>query len=252
MISTIIYNGRAFSEFGVFADLSHTLGSPEKDYDLISIPGRNGDLSIFNDKFKDIEFTVHCYIKNDFVQNYRNLIDFLNESHGYLRFETSKEPDYYREALFLGGVDPIVRPFNRNGSFDLAFRCHPQRWLKWAEEWIDATSEGTYTWTNENPTNMPAKPRLQFRGNGTITFYGSGHIANAVITVTNNASSYVEIDCETFDCYSESLGLITNRNADVSFNGDPELIPGENNVVYSTSYTGAEPVIQIMPRFFEI
>lgn len=251
MINSIIYNGRALEEFALFIDGSTSFKSPEKDYEVISIPGRNGDLSIFN-RFKDIDVSIPCYIHRHFVENYRDLLQYMNGIDGYQRFEISNDPDHFRKALFLGAITPDTGPFNFSGRFNLNFRMNPQRWLKWAEEWIDATSEGTYTWTIENPTNMPAKPMLQFRGNGTITFYGSGQTANASITVTNNAYSYVEIDCETFDCYSESLGLITNRNADVSFNGDPEMVTGENNIVYSTSYTGMEPVIQVMPRFFEI
>lgn len=247
MISTIIYNGRSFSEFGVFADLSHTLRSPEKDYDLISIPGRNGDLSIFNDKFKDIEFTIHCYIKNDFVQNYRNLIDFLNESHGYLRFETSKEPDYYREALFLGEVDPIVRPFNRNGSFDLAFRCHPQRWLKTSLEMIDVTDN----YAIYNPCNMPAKPIIRFVGNGSVSITNADWELIGQVEISNNVSpSYVDIDCETYDAYSlDGQGNVVNRNADVSFVIDPKIVPGENHITWYIIDAGR---VYLTPRFFNI
>ena len=251
-MNIIIYNGKSLSEFNVYFDGSTTFSSPEKDYEIISIPGRNGDLSIFN-RFMDVSVTIPCYIRNNFIKNYHDLLQFLNSLNGYQRFEISNDPNIYRKALFLGAVEPNPGQFNKDGRFSLNFRLNPQRWLKWAEEWIDATSAGTLTWTIENPTNMPSKPLIQFRGNGTISFYGSGHIANAVITVTNNANSYVEIDCETFDCYSESLlGIIVNRNADVTFSGDPELIVGENNITYDTSYTGAEPVIQIMPRFFVI
>jgi len=246
MISTIIYNGRSFSDFGVFADLSQTLGSPEKDYDFISIPGRNGDLSIFNGKFKDKEFTVHCYIKNDFVQNYRNLIDFLNESHGYLRFETSKEPDYYREALFLGEVDPIVRPFNRNGSFDLAFRCHPQRWLKSSLKEINLLAG----YKINNPTNMPAKPLIRFIGNGEVRFVVGEELIGRITVINNASPSSVYIDCETYDAYSiDTEGNVTNRNADVTFYSDPCIPPGEVSVPWTIISSGD---IYLTPRFFSI
>lgn len=250
-MNTIIFNGRSLGEFNVYFDGSTTFGSPEKDYEIISIPGRNGDLSIFN-RFNDIDVSIPCYIHRNFVQNYRDLLQYLNGTNGYQRFEISNDPDHFRKALFLGAVEPNPGQFNRTGKFILRFRLNPQRWLKWAEEWIDATSPGSYTWTIDNPTNMPAKPRLQFRGNGTISFYDSDQAPFATITVTNNADNYVEIDCETFDCYSEQLGIITNRNADVSFNGDPELVPGYNAVVYSSNYSSLEPVIEVMPRFFVI
>lgn len=243
MISTIIYNGRPFSEFGVFADLSQTLGSPEKDYDFISIPGRNGDLSIFNNKYKDIEFTVHCYIKNDFVQNYRNLIDFMNESHGYLRFETSKEPDYYREALFLGEVNPIVRPFNRNGSFDVAFRCHPQRWLKEGERFLTFTDSATQSdpATLYNLTLQTAKPIIRVYGSGVVSVGGS------TFTISDTGTySYIEIDCENGDAYYKNPGSVVNLND--KFSGYfPALKPGDNNI-----FLIGPTKIEIQPRWFKI
>lgn len=253
MRDVLTFNGRSLSDFGVFFDLCETFTNPEKDYDIISIPGRNGSLSIYNNKFKDVTISVPCFVRENFLEKYRNLMEYLNSVTGFQRLESSKEPNYFRKALFIGSVEPKTGSFLKSGKFTLNFQCHPQRWLKQFEDWIDATSPGTYTWTIENPTNMASKPLLQFRGNGTISFYDSGHTPLATITVSNNANNYVEIDCETFDCYSESLlGIIVNRNADVLFNGDPELVIGENNVTYDTSYTGVEPVIQVMPRFFVI
>lgn len=250
-MNTIIFGNRSLGEFNAYFDGSTTFGSPEKDYEIISIPGRNGDLSIFN-RFSDIDVSIPCYIPKHFIENYRDLLQYLNGIEGYQRFEISNDPNHFRKALFLGAVEPNPGQFNKTGRFNLRFRLNPQRWLKWGEEWIDATSPGSYTWTIDNPTNMPAKPMLIFRGNGTISFYGSEQAPFAAITVTNNADNYVEIDCETFDCYSEQLGIITNRNADVSFSGDPELVPGDNAVVYSSNYSSLEPVIEVMPRFFVI
>lgn len=252
MRDVLTFNGRSLSDFGVFFDLSETFINPEKDYDIISIPGRNGSLSIYNNKFKDVTISVPCFIRENFLEKYRNLMEYLNSVTGFQRLESSKEPDYFRKALFIGSVEPKTGTFLKSGKFTLNFQCHPQRWLKQFEEWIDATSEGTNNWTIDNPTNMASKPMIQFRGNGTISFYGSGSSPLATITVTNNANNYVEIDCETFDCYSESLGIITNRNADVSFNNDPELVPGENLVVYSSDYSSLGWTIEIMPRFFVI
>lgn len=250
MRNSIVYGGRSLGEFGLsLIDGSASFVSPEKEYEVVSIPGRNGDLSIFN-KFSDVEISIPCYIHRNFVENYRNLLQFLNSVDGYQRFEISNDPDHFRKALFLGAVVPKTGPFNFNGRFSLRFRMNPQRWLKWAEEWIDATSS-FHTWDIDNSTNMSAKPLIQFQGNGTITFYGADETLIGSITVANNDNTYVEIDCETFDCYSVDRGIITNRNADVTFNGDPELVPGTNEVVYSSTFEGDE-VLKIMPRFFVI
>ena len=251
MICTITYNGKDFADFNVYIDGSKSFGSPEKDYEIIEIPGRNGDLSIYNNRFKDIEIAVPCYIKQNFIENYRNLMQYLNGVTGYQRFEISKEPDHYRKALFLGAVEPSTGQFVKSGRFTLNFRLNPQRWLKSSESLVDITNQSN-DWTVNNPTNMPSKPLFDFRGNGEIlikdslntTIYGK-------ITVTNNSGSDVMIDCETFDCYTITQYGVTNRNADVTFNVDPELKIGENYISWTSSQS-LGTVIEIAPRFFVI
>ena len=251
MMDTITFGGRTLSDFNAFFDQSKSFASPEKDYEIISIPGRNGDLSIYNNRFKDFNVSIPCFIRDNFLENYRALMQYLNGVDGYKRFETSKEPDYFRKALFLGSVEPNTSPFNKSGKFTLNFRLNPQRWLKSSESLVDITNQSN-DWTVNNPTNMPSKPLFDFRGNGEIlikdslntTIYGK-------ITVTNNSGSDVMIDCETFDCYTITQYGITNRNADVTFNVDPELKIGENYISWTSSQS-LGTVIEIAPRFFVI
>lgn len=249
MICTIIYNQRSLSDFNVYIDGSVTFGSPEKDYEFISIPGRNGDLSIYNNRFKDVEVSIPCYIRHNFIKNYRDLIQYLNGVNGYQRFEISNDPDYFRKAIFLGAVDPNPGQFNKTGHFSLNFRINPQRWLKSAEDMVDITDQ----YQVFNPTNMPAKPLFRFWGNGEIRVVDpetSEYIG--YVYITNNAyPSYVDIDCETFDCYSENNGVIVNRNEDITFDVDPVLKPGLNKVLFSVTNPG-DKTLAIAPRFFMI
>lgn len=249
MRDVITFAGRSLSDFNTFMDQSKSFGSPEKDYEIISIPGRNGDLSIYNNRFKDITVSIPCFIRDNFLENFRALTQYLNSVDGYQRFETSKEPDYFRKALFLGLVEPNTSAFNKSGKFTLNFRLNPQRWLKSAEDMIDITG---IDWNVNNPTNMPSKPLFRFYENGEIRVVDPAtdeYIGK--VTITNNVDKYVDIDCETFDCYSESGGVITNRNADVTFVIDPILQPGDNRVLYTVMNPGAI-VLEIIPRFFMI
>lgn len=237
---TLVYNGRALTEFNVFFDGSKSFGTPEKDYELISIPGRNGDLSIFNNRYKDITVTFPCFIRDNFVENYRNLMAFLNGSNGYLRLETSKEPDHFRKALFLGSVEPKTGAFNKSGHFDLTFRCNPQRWLKSGEKWTHIEGGASvYFSTIYNPTLQPAKPLIRLYGTGSVDM-GTGHFA----TVGTNVYDYVDIDCDICDVYTEGGINLNNK-----FNGTfPVLLPGENQI----GVMGSPCEIDVQPRWYEI
>lgn len=90
-----------------------------------------------------------------------------------------------------------------------------------------------------NPTNFPAKPLIRVYGNGSV------QVGNTIATVQNDADGYVDIDCESMNCYDTTGG----RNADVSFSGNdfPELASGNNGILL----TGPSRV-EITPRWWEL
>ena len=90
-----------------------------------------------------------------------------------------------------------------------------------------------------NPTNFPAKPLIRIYGNGSV------RVGDTIATVQNNADGYVDIDCESMNCYDTTGG----RNADVSFSGNdfPELASGNNGILL----TGPSKV-EITPRWWEL
>lgn len=133
MRQQLTFNGRALSDFGVWFDGSVSFGSPERDVELVEVVGRDGALSISNDRFRNIEITFPCAIRSNFITNYRNLMAFLNSSKGYCRLETTQEPSHYRKALFMNQTDPTGYKLNTHGRFDLVFQVMPQRFLKTGE-----------------------------------------------------------------------------------------------------------------------
>ena len=90
-----------------------------------------------------------------------------------------------------------------------------------------------------NPTNFPAKPLIRIYGNGSV------RVGDTIAAVQNNADGYVDIDCESMNCYDPTGG----RNADVSFSGNdfPELASGDNGILL----TGPSKV-EITPRWWEL
>lgn len=224
------FNGKDFADFGVFVDESKAFGSPEKDYELVEIMGRNGNLSIYNDRFKDITLPFPCFIRTGFVEKYRSLLAYLNSQTGYQRLETDKEPNHFRKALFQGIVDPQTTAFNHGGFFTVNLLAHPQRFLKSGEIPVSASE----LW---NPTLFPSQPLIRCYGNGSLT------INSQTITVASNPYDYVDIDCELMDAFCGS----NNANSYVSFDTDSVVLKsGTNGITHNMTK------VEITPRWYEI
>lgn len=224
------FNGKDFADFGVFVDESKAFGSPEKDYELVEIMGRNGNLSIYNDRFKDITLPFPCFIRTGFIEKYRSLLAYLNSQTGYQRLETDKEPNHFRKALFQGIVDPQTTAFNHGGFFTVNFLAHPQRFLKVGEIPVSASE----LW---NPTLFPSQPLIRCYGNGSLT------INSQTITVASNPYDYVDIDCELMDAFCGA----NNANSYVSFDTDSVVLKsGVNSITHNMTK------VEITPRWYEI
>lgn len=230
----LTYNGRQFSEFNTFFDGSKAFGTPEKDYELVEIMGRNGSLSIYNDRFKDIALPFPCFIRTGFLTHFRDLTEFLNSQEGYLRLETSKEPNHFRMALFQGVVDPQTTAFNHGGQFTINFLAHPERWLKSGEQWATLTADGTIT----NPTLFKSKPIIRVYGAGQIG------VGSETLTLTQAGNDYVDIDCDMMNAHEGA----TSMNQYLQVTDFPTLHPGSNGITLGTGVTKVE----IQPRWFEV
>lgn len=232
-MDTLTYNGKAFAEFNTFFDGSKAFNTGEKDYEFYEILGRNGSLSSFNGRYKDVSLSFPCFIRHNFLVNYRGLEAFLNSTEGYLRLETSKEPNHYRKALFQGIVEPQTTPFNHGGFFTINFKAHPQRWLKSGENWVSFNANGSIS----NPTLQTARPVIRIYGTGSVM------IGSQTITVNTAGTEYIDLDCETMDAYEGS----NNRNSNIETGFDQiGLHPGNNGITLDGV------TVKIMPRWFEI
>lgn len=120
-IDIIAYNAKVSSSHGKFT-------TPSRDYEIIQIPGRNGDLLISNNRVNNYAVAFDCYINYNFSTNYEGLIKMLLNRVGY---KTLKDTDdgWEAQAYFLGNVEPEMTPKNKGGKFTLLFSCKPDRYL---------------------------------------------------------------------------------------------------------------------------
>lgn len=228
-------NGVDSRDFGVYITGSGTFSAPRREYSMVPIPGRNGDLVGNEKRFENLELTYPAFIYTNFKQNIRDFRNFLLSLVGYHILIDTYHPDEFRMALYEGEFEPEVEPKNDAGSFDIVFNCKPQRYLLTGEVVTTMTASGSIT----NPTAFDSQPLLRV--------YGTGQLGINSDTITiSEADVYTDIDCEMMDCYKAGV----SKNSKVSFTGYnfPVLRSGVNNISLGAGITQVE----ITPRWWRI
>lgn len=188
-----VFDGVDSRDYGVYISGDAVFNAPERDVEMIEIPGRNGAFALDKGRFSNIEVTYPAGLfgnsEADFAAGINALRNALASRKGYCRLEDDYNPNEYRMAVYKSGLD--VTPARlKAGQFDIVFECKPQRFLKSGETEQTVTSGGTLT----NPTLFEAKPLIEAKGYGNI-FINDGKLVVYNIpmgeitlpyTVTNN------------------------------------------------------------------
>ena len=221
--------------FGVYISGQGTFSAPRREYNMIPIPGRNGDLVGNEKRFENLELTYPAFICTNFDTNIRDFRNFLLSLVGYQTFSDSYHTDEFRKVLYEGEFEPEVERMNNAGQFEIVFNCKPQRYLNSGTNVTTLTQNGTIS----NPTRFDSQPLLRV--------YGAGQLGVNGDTITISSSDvYTDIDYELMDCFK---GL-TNKNKFVSFSSYnfPVLKPGVNSISLGAGITKVE----ITPRWWRI
>lgn len=168
---SLIFDGESSRDYGVYITGQAVYNAPEREVEMISIPGRNGQFALDMGRFENIEVTYPAGIfadnETDFAQALSNFRNLLCSRKGYVRLQDEYNPNEYRMAIYKSGLE--VEPFQlRAGQFEIVFDCKPQRYLTSGEAEVSVSSGDTLT----NPTQFEASPLLKVRGHGNIGFNG--------------------------------------------------------------------------------
>lgn len=268
----VFYNGKSLADFGVHVSGTDVFNGPEADVENVEVPGRNGDLHIFNERYKNVELKYKCFIsgnnlykidrdsdrrqvsnttylsqlnelakrnnvlEEEFKLAVRSLRQWLYKEHTYCRLEDTYHSDEYRLAMFKGPFETEAIML-KAGEFDLTFDAKPQRFLKSGEFPTTFTSSGSIC----NPTSFTALPLVRIYGKGSVT------IGNVIITVANNyPNSYIDINCDIQDAYYGTA----NRNSYINL-VDGEFFKLEPEISTVTLGSGITKV-EITPRWWII
>lgn len=135
---TFTYDGQNSADFGLYIAGDSVYDAPTRDMDMITIPGRNGQLSIDQGRFENITVTYPCFIWADTQEEFRTKVrairNWLCAKTSYFKLSDEYNPESYRLGIYKSGleVEPIF--YNRAGRFELSFDCKPQRFLFSGEE----------------------------------------------------------------------------------------------------------------------
>lgn len=228
-INSITFNGKNSLDFGLYVSGNQTFNSAEKDYSKVSVPGRSGDLLLFNNRYKNVNVNYDAILIEDYEKNAEKVRSWLLSANGYCRLEDTYHPDEFRMASFSGPVDFDTKMLEA-GETTLTFDCKPQRWLKSGENWISCEDgPNGFTATLSNPTLFESKPLIKLEGYGTIEI-GTGiiEIRGDIIDVPTT----IYVDCETMNCfyYDNNSEVPKNANKYVIISKWPTLLPGDTYV----------------------
>lgn len=216
---------------GIYGD--QLAKAPERDQEHVSVPGRNGDLILDNERYPNIIVPYKAYIIDNYNENVKGLRNALLSKLGYQKLEDSINPDEYRMAQAMP-FEPNEYGVLRAAEFELQFNCKPQRFLKAGDIPIEVTTSGTI----HSEYDQPALPLIRAYGTGSFT------IGGVTIQITS-ASSYTDIDCELQEAYKDSLATNCNGNIVLTNGKFPQLTKGNNAV----SKSGITKLI-IYPRWW--
>lgn len=214
------FDGESSKTFDLFITGGAIFDAPERDVELIEIPGRNGALVQDLGRFKNVTVTYKCALtstkENEFVDAMRKVREWLCSKKGYCRLWDDFNPGEYRMAMFKGYIEvtneaPVV------GTFDLSFDCMPQRFLLNGDNPVEVSDGGSIF----NPTLFDAKPLLQVYGYGDISINGETITVDDTVignvVLANSASgvssvSFSEANIRTGDAITMNPSVILASN----------------------------------------
>ena len=175
------FDGTSSRNYGVYITGEAVYNAPERDVEMITIPGRNGTFAMDKGRFENITVSYPASIAASTEADYRQALsdfrNFLCSKKGYVRLSDDYNPDEYRMAVYKSGLEVTTAQL-RAGEFDIVFECKPQRFLTSGETAATVANNGTLT----NPTAFDASPTLQVTGYGNIKANGYGiELINATV-----------------------------------------------------------------------
>ena len=166
--NSFVFGGVSTTTYNVLVEGSGDYSGAKRVVEMISIPGRNGELALDKGHFEnepvEYEVLIQGATQATFEQAVSAFKNAIMSKTGYQRLTDTYHSGEYRMAVYVGGFDEEPTFHGKGASFKLEFSCKPQRWLTSGETAVSVASGGTVT----NPTLFEASPLLEVEGHGNV------------------------------------------------------------------------------------
>lgn len=149
VFNSFTFDDKNSLDYGVYIT-GEVYNAPARVVEMISIPGRDGDIALDQGRFENIEVTYHAGAfgasESGFAAKMRAFRNMLASRFNYVKLINTYHPDEYRLALYKSGLD-VSSFMSISGEFDIVFECKPHRYLKSGDteveigKWIDYETE---------------------------------------------------------------------------------------------------------------
>lgn len=247
-LHSFTFNGVSSRSFNAAVVNKEIYKGAARDVQIISAPGRHGDIIIDNGRYKNVkimyEVAAQVYDYTDGTSEGRNLVNITQDlkAHllanvGYYQLTDTYDPDFFRMAAYTEEFD-MKQDSRFFGTAKITFNCKPHKYQ------VAGYQRQTHTepFRLENPLPFDAEPYIKIYGSGDIVLRTVD--ANTLIETDYafvNVDEYIEID--TADMVVFKGNTLQNHK----FKGEkfPTLGVGVTYVTWTKGVTKTE----IIPRW---
>lgn len=243
-INSLTFDGINTKDYGIYISGSGAFDAPARRYEMVTVPGRNGQYAIDEGTYDNVEVTypafVTDYTQYTFAERMSQIRNIFGSKSGYCKLYDTYNPDEYRLAIFRGGVEVSPKHYNKTGEFNLVFDCKPQRYLVSGETPVSVTSGSQLV----NPTYFDARPLIVVEADDdgivyvndkTISYnpesIGNIALENSRPTIQKIASASWSASVSgswSFSRYNSGDAISANNNASIKIIAEYPSVVGYN------------------------
>lgn len=205
----VYWKGIDLKSYGIIVDKTPTISKGKKNIDTITIPGRNGFLTIDKGTYQPFIVSLECHARES--ANYDNIKAFL-DGYGTLSFDGERQ----YTAVIQNAIEfSKALQFKR---FPIEFLVNPISEDILATTYTVASSGSTLTITG---SNAPIYPTIELTISGQTSFIINGYSFNL-----STAGTY------TLDCKNMVIVDNNDDNAASIMDGDFPVLGSSNTITY--------------------